>query len=165
MRRMDKRLIFAKISRSRLPEALLSVATQSALSAHEAATHGENPRPEDQYDTRGLEASYLAGAQSRRAMELEEALALYRHLDLATFTQKTPISSTALVELDCEGKRSFYLLMPLRGGMTVTFEGKQIQTVTPQSPMGSALLGRRVGDEIQVEIQRVIRDYEVISIS
>ena len=52
----------------------LSVMTQAALHAHEAATHGES-KAEDQYDTRGLEASYLAGAQSRRAMELEEALA------------------------------------------------------------------------------------------
>ncbi len=161
---MDKATILKRFT-DQIAEAL-TVLTQAALSAHEAATHGES-KAEDQYDTRGLEASYLAGAQSRRAMELEEALALYRHVDIIAFTKDMPIASTALielVELESEQKRSFYLLMPQRGGMSLTFEGKQIQTVTPQSPMGTALLGRRVGDEIQVEIQRVTRDYEIVSV-
>ena len=43
----------------------LLVMTKAALAAHEAATHSES-KAEDQYDTRGLEASYLAGAQSKR---------------------------------------------------------------------------------------------------
>ena len=37
----------------------------AALATYEDATHEES-KPENEYDTRGLEASYLAGAQGKR---------------------------------------------------------------------------------------------------
>jgi transcription elongation GreA/GreB family factor len=141
----------------------LAILTQAALAAHDAATHSES-KAEDQYDTRGLEASYLAGAQSKRALELEGLLALYRHIDILTFAPNAPIAATAVVELDSDGKRTYYLLMPKGGGMSTEYVGKLIQVVSPQSPLGSALLGHRVGDQIEVAIQRVVKDYEIICV-
>src|SRR5262249_52749691 len=109
---MDKRELLKKLEAKVAAD--LAVLTQAALAAHQAATHTES-KAEDQYDTRGLEASYLAGAQSKRAMELQEILDLYRYVDLKSFGPETPIASTAIVETDSEGKRSFYFLMP-KGG-------------------------------------------------
>jgi transcription elongation GreA/GreB family factor len=141
----------------------LALLTQAALVAREAAIHEES-KAEDQYDTRGLEASYLAGAQSKRVLELEELLDLYRHIDVGVFDKSTPVASTAVIELETEGKSQFYFLMPKGGGMSVTFESKLIQVVTPQSPMGSALLGHKVGDQIEVEIQKKARDYDIVGV-
>lgn len=138
----------------------LAVMTEAALAAHEAATHTES-KAEDQYDTRGLEASYLAGAQSKRALELEQLLAIFRNIDVRTFSENDPISATALIELSSEGKSSLLLLMPQGGGMKIHFEGKLVTIVTPQSPTGAGLLGRKVGDEIEVEIQRAKKEYEI----
>lgn len=157
---MDKRELIRKLEAQ--IKADLDVQTQAALAAHGAATHTES-KAEDQYDTRGLEASYLAGAQSKRAMELQEMLDLYRYVDLKTFGPDTPLASTALVELECEGKRYFYLVMPKGGGLSATIDGKTVHVITPQSPVGEALLGRRVGDQIEVEIQRVVRDYDIVA--
>src|SRR3954467_14708012 len=89
----------------------LGVLRQAALAAHEAATHSES-KAEDQYDTRGLEASYLAGAQSKRAAQWEEVLSIFRHIDLKDFGPATPIASTAIVELESDEKKSYYFLMP-----------------------------------------------------
>lgn len=158
---MDKRALL-KLFEEQI-SADLSVARQAALHAHEAATHTES-KAEDQYDTRGLEASYLAGAQSKRAMDLEEQSALFRHVDLKTFTADTPIASTAVIELDYEGTKVYYLMMPSGGGRQARFEGKTISVITPQSPVGEAILGKKVGDEIEVEIQRKIRDYEITAV-
>ena len=47
--------------------------TQSALDAKAAATD-EEAKPENKYDTRALESSYLAEAQSVRVGELKRAL-------------------------------------------------------------------------------------------
>lgn len=144
---------------------MLRVLTQSALDAHAAATHTES-KAEDQYDTRGLEASYLAGAQSRRAMELEQSLNVYRFVDLKAFNDETPIASTALIELKSEEDRStFYLLMPQGGGMNVLWEGVKVQTVTPQSPVGEALLGKKVGDEISIFVEGKDRDFEIVALT
>jgi transcription elongation GreA/GreB family factor len=158
---MDKRAILKKFE-DQIADSL-SVLTQAAVAAHEAATHAE-AKAEDQYDTRGLEASYLAGAQSRRAMELEELLALYRHVDLKDFDDTTPIASTAIVELESDGKKGWYFLMPKGGGLSITHDGKKILVVTPQSPLGEALLTRAVGDQVSVEINRVVHDYDILSV-
>ena len=158
---MDKRELLKKFE-ARIA-ADFSVLTQAALAAREAAIHSES-KAEDQYDTRGLEASYLAGAQSKRALELEGLLALFRHIDLKQFGPQTPIAATAVIELESEGKRSYCFLMPQGGGMSESFDGKLIQVITAQSPLGKALLGRRVGDQIDVEIQRVTRDYEITAV-
>ena len=158
---VDKKALIKKLEE--MATADLAMITQAALAAHQAATHAES-KAEDQYDTRGLEASYLAGAQSKRAMELEELVNLFRHIDITTFTCETSIASTALVELGHEGKSLFYLLMPKGGGMSLTFADKLIQVVTPLAPMGRALLGKRVGDEFEVSIQKAARDYEVLGV-
>lgn len=142
----------------------LAVLTQAALAAHDAATHAES-KAEDKYDTRGLEASYLAGAQSKRAMELQEMLDLFQHLDIKEFNASSKIASTALVELDCDGQKSYCLLMPKGGGQSVVFEGKTIQCITPQSPLGELLLGAKVGDQISVTVKDVLRDYDIVSAS
>ncbi len=54
---------------------------EAALATYEAATHEES-KPENEYDTRGLEASYLAGAQAKRTAEIEELLIILKHLDV-----------------------------------------------------------------------------------
>lgn len=50
---------------------------QAARFAHETATHEENIA-ENKYDTLGLEASYLATGQARRAEALRQALLQWR---------------------------------------------------------------------------------------
>lgn len=142
----------------------LEVLTQAAYAARDAANHPES-KAEDQYDTRGLEASYLAGAQSKRAAELESLITLYTHIDLKAFGPKTPIASTALVQTESDGKTAFYLLMPEGGGLSTQFEGQSVQVITPQSPLGTALLGCVVGDCVSVPVQRQARDYEIIGVS
>src|SRR4051812_18493840 len=59
----------------------LELITQSAKAAHEAATHEES-RAEDSHDTRGLEASYLAGAQMARAEALKKTIASYQFMNV-----------------------------------------------------------------------------------
>lgn len=141
----------------------LASLTQAAVAAHLAATHVES-KAEDQYDTRGLEASYLAGAQSKRTMELQEVVDQFRHLDIKAFGPTTPIAATAVVAVECDGVRSHYLLMPKGGGRSIQHEGKTIHVVTPQSPMGSALLARKVNDEIEVHVAGQVRDYQIVAV-
>lgn len=140
----------------------LDMLTQSALAAKAAAIHTES-KAEDQYDTRGLEASYLAGAQSARVAELEGMLAQFRNLDLGVFDGQSVLRATALVELKGEEKSIFCWIMPQGGGRSVQYEGMAIQVVTPQSPLGEALMGKKQGDEVEVRTQ-TIRDYEIVRV-
>jgi transcription elongation GreA/GreB family factor len=135
-------------------------ATQATL---EAATHEEN-KPENEYDTRGLEASYLAGAQSKRVGEIEEALMSCKQIKLKDFSAKDPIASTAVIELESDGKKSWFFLMPKGGGISLKSEGKIIQVITGTSPLGEALQGLKIGDSAIVEMGRQEKEYEILSI-
>ncbi len=159
---MNKHVLFEKLiaklesERSQLAEA--------ALHTYEAATHEES-EPEDQYDTRGLEASYLAGAQAKRVAAVEQMINTIRQLGVKEFGEEDSISSTALVELDHEGKSSYCLLLPQGGGLAIDHDGHHIQVITPQSPLGEAILGRQVGDVASVDVGKETHEYEIVSVS
>ena len=54
----------------------LSSMMEAAKNTHEAAT-GQESKQEGKYDTRGLEASYLAGAQAQQTEKLTESLHIF----------------------------------------------------------------------------------------
>lgn len=135
----------------------------AARATYEAATHEES-KPENEYDTRGLEASYLAGAQSQRVAEIEELIFVYKQVKPRAFADGQEIASTALVEIDLDGKHSWVFIMPKGGGFSVSYSGKTIQIVSPSSPLGEALIGLAAGDVATVETGNQIREYEIISV-
>lgn len=141
----------------------LIVLKEAEKATREAATHEES-KPENEYDTRGLEASYLAGAQSKRISETEDLLVTFKHIEPKVFKESDPVSATALVEVECNGKKGLYFFLPKGGGINLTFEGARIQIVTPNSPLGEALLGLRAGDTALVESRGQTLEYEILSI-
>ncbi len=136
---------------------------QAALATYKAATNEES-KPENEYDTRGLEASYLAGAQAERVAEVEELIYHLKELNVINYTQEDKISSTAIVLLRLNKKIFTAILLPKGGGVTVNYQGVPLQIVTPNSPLGEALRGLEVGDLAIVEIGSVTKEYEVLDL-
>lgn len=158
---MDKKkLIEALVNRLQKD---LEILNQAAVATYQGAIHAES-KSEDPHDTRGLEASYLAGAQAKRVSELEEMIKTFLYIDVKVFGSQDKISATALVGLQTENKVSYYLLMPKGGGLQILHDGMTVQVLTPQSPIGEALLGKKLYDEFEVLIQGKFRDYEVVSV-
>lgn len=120
---------------------------RSARAAHAEATD-EQSKAENKYDTRGLEASYLAQGQSRQAADLIEAIDHIRALPLRTFAADEPIAIGAGIELERAGERVSYFLAPRAGGTEVTHRERTIILITPPSPIGRELIGRRAGDRV-----------------
>jgi hypothetical protein len=158
---MNKKTLFQKVI-DRLEkdrEAMIS----AARATYEAATHEES-EAEDQYDTRGLEASYLAGAQAQRVADLEQLILQYRFLTIEDLKETDPIRATALVELESSGKTLYCFLLPKGGGLHIEHEGHTVQIITPQSPLGEALLGRTAGESAAIEGGKSSKEYEIISV-
>ncbi len=159
---MDKRKLLNGILEQLQGE--LEIVTQSAASALEAATHSES-QAEDHHDTRGIEASYLAGAQASRASEILRLITVYKFLYLPEYKPTDLIGPGALVELEINGHRSFYFLVPQGGGLSLQLDGKPVRVITPVAPLGEALLGRAKGDTVEVESGSVTRTYRVVGVS
>ncbi len=135
----------------------------AAKATHEAATHEES-KPENEYDTRGLEAAYLAGAQAKRVSEIREVLSQFQTLDFKDFSSTDRVLSTALVDVEINGKKSTLLFMPKGGGVNLRYDGAVVQIVTPHSLLGEALLGAQVGDEVEYEVANKIHFCKVLNI-
>ncbi len=122
--------------------------SKSALEAHAAATD-PGSKAEGKYDTRSLEASYLAAGQARQVEELAEALRIFETLVLPEFGMDERIDAGALVEVDQAGETSFYLLVPAAGGLEVSHEGMEVTLLTPASALYQKLAGMGVGDSLE----------------
>ncbi len=132
-------------------EADLNVCQQAANEAHQAATHEESVA-ENQYDTLGLEASYLAEGQSRRVAEIQREIAAWCALPDVEFYEDDPVVPGCLVmlqALDTDEQR-LLLLGPAGGGMKLSFAGLAVTVVTPDAPLGAQLAGKYVGDCVMI---------------
>ena len=142
---MDKRAVIQMIV-DQIGKDLHALIT-AAKATHAEATHEQN-KPENKYDTRALEASYLAQGQSRQVAELERAKEEFESLSAADAPPDAPIEVGALLKLKQAKTEAVYLLGPRAGGMEINFEGTEITVITPQSPIGRELLGKVQGDSI-----------------
>jgi hypothetical protein len=158
---MDKKdllqQIIAKLSES---SALLE---RAARSAHAEATH-ESSKAENKYDTRGLEAAYLAGGQSRQAKEILDAIKLYRSLPVRDFAPGESIDLTALVDLETNGARASFFLGPKSGGLEIEFEQKETTVITPQSPLGEMLMGKKAGARWTIKVGATTSKYRIVEV-
>ena len=103
----------------RIIEALhdsLAVLEKAARAAHAEATH-ESSKAENKYDTRGLEAAYLAGGQARQAREILDSIKVYGSLLVKEFGATDPIDLSAVVELETERAIGRYFIVPRSGGL------------------------------------------------
>ncbi|MES2738009.1 MAG: transcription elongation factor GreAB [Verrucomicrobiota bacterium] len=123
----------------------LAALTRGARASFAAATDPDS-RAENKYDTRTLEASYVARGQAQRVQELQAAVHLFQALaqDL-TASPSVRLGSFILLDED-----QYYFMGPGAGGTEVIFEGKEILVITPASPLGQRLMGKGAGETLQL---------------
>ena len=145
-------------------EGEIATMRKAAYDAAEAATHAE-AKPENDKDTRALEASYLAAGQAERVRELETAAKVLAGLELKDIGKTTPICASAVITLeDDEGTRTIFFMSPHGGGVRLGVDELVVQVVTPQSPLGKALLGRTHGDVIELRGKSGLREMSIVDV-
>lgn len=138
---------------------------QAARAAHLAATDPENS-PDNKYETLALESSYIAQGQANRALEIRQAIDLYRQLPLRNFTDNDSVYLTALVVVEADsGSRKTFFLGPAAGGLKLSVDQEEVVVITPESPLGRDLLGKEIGDFVAISVGRLITEYELITLS
>ena len=127
----------------------------------EAATHEEN-KPENDKDTRALEQSYLARGQAARVEELRTGLAEAQSMPVRAFAEGSPIALGALIVAEENDATITLLLAPAGGGSRLA--NGAVQVVTPKSPLGRALLGKRAGDDCEVPLAGKNRELAILEV-
>ena len=141
----------------------LALLEKAARASHAEATH-ESSKAESKYDTRGLEAAYLAGGQARQAKEILDSIKLYSGLRVREFAANEPIDLTALVELELDGARALYFIGPRNGGLEVEYQREEITLITPESPLGQNLMGKKAGQRWTAKVGGSLTKYHIVSV-
>jgi transcription elongation GreA/GreB family factor len=135
-------------------------AIDAANDAHAAAVDDQSVA-ETQYDTLAIEASYLAEGQSKRVIEFQHAIDAYKKLNIINFNNDSYIALGALVQLSVDSKTNhWFFIGPAAGGFRCQLGKKNITVITPQSPMGAALIGKQQNDDIEIMLgTNKLKDY------
>lgn len=138
---------------------LAQVASEAAAEeARSGATAGEK-----RTDARvAIENAGLAQGQQRRAVRATRELEALEHFDAPDMAQTDRVAVGAIVEVEDEdtGEGRTLFLAPVGAGVTVTGPGGDglFAVITPASPMGRAVIGKRIGDQIEVNVRGECRD-------
>lgn len=159
---MNKRALLKAILAALQAE--LATFTRAANAARAEATDPQS-RAENKYDTRGLEASYLAAGQARQVVELETALGAFSTLPVRKFGPTEGIGLGAFVELEDGGKRQCYFIGPSAGGTEVKCGQREVLVITPQSPLGGQLQGRKQGELLELTLGGKRRKVHVLGVA
>lgn len=140
----------------------LQQAIDAANEAHAAAVDDQSVA-ETQYDTLAIEASYLAEGQSKRVIEFQHAIDAYKALELLEFNNDSYIALGALVQLSADSDaNNWFFIGPAAGGFRCQIAQQNITVITPQSPMGIALIGKQLDDDIEVMLgSNKLEDYVI----
>ena len=137
---------------------MLATARVAHASAVEGATHAE-AKAENDKDTRGLEQSYIARGQAQRVLDLETAV----H-DVGAMALKAcaTVAMSAVISVEEEGATHRYFLAPHGGGNVLA---GNVLVVTLSAPIGKALFGKRVDDEVELKVGGKARTLTILDVS
>ena len=155
-----KKAILNELIRRAKDELILLEA--SAKSTRDFATDQEF-KAESKYDTRQLEAAYLASAEAKRVEELKLEVQILEEVDVDASKKLGEISIGALVELLHNDQKRMYFLIPTAGGTIINHVGLPVMVVSVFSPIGDAMIGLKTGNAFEVETPKETRHYEILS--
>ncbi len=159
---MNKPSLIAKIIAHLVTERDLAV--KAARAAHAESTH-EQSKADNKYDTRGLEASYLAHGQAQQAIEAGATIRRFEALPVRAFGPQDVADLGALVEVDRRGMRALYFIGPGAGGTEINLENQEVLVLTPASPLGRQLMGRRQGDHVKIPLAGAQEEFRVTAVN
>jgi transcription elongation GreA/GreB family factor len=156
---MDKQFMVEQLA-SRIRESIQVAMREqeaAALEAREGATPSEK-----RDDARvAIEFSNLAKAQGRRAHAALDDLAVieaFRPTKVGT-----RISMGTIIEIEDGDQGRTVFLAPVGAGIELTMPDGDgfVTVVTPASPLGKAIMGRQVGDTVEVAVRGEEREWTV----
>jgi len=140
------------------------VARRASLEADEEARSGATASEKRENARVSQEYSSLARGQNARATRsIAELQALETFRPPARLPPRGPVVLGAIVEVEDGSQGRTFFLAPGGAGIELTGPGGDgfLSVVTPASPVGRSVLGRRVGDTIEVTVEGEPREWTI----
>jgi hypothetical protein len=139
----EQRCLFNALIDTLREEALHAV--KASQDAADYATNEES-RAESQWDTQGLEASYLAAGQAGQAKQWADAVEELQSERDDLLKTNTDISLGALFKADLGGVEEVFFLAGVAGGQVIQVDNIAVTVITAQSPLAARVRGLKIGE-------------------
>lgn len=150
--------------KTKIIEALIEDADSRLLSARESYqaalehSRSDDMKSEGKYDTRAIEAGYLASAKKQRVDELEVQLRALQNMSPMNCSNA---SLGALVEIELGESAQWNFLCPC-AGPAFEMDGITVTPVSTSSPLAKAMLGLSEGDTFELETPKQTKEYLIL---
>ena len=117
----------------------------------------DQPGPmQSRYDSGLVEGQWQLSEMKKNHDEMTCALSLIKEI---ADTSSDIIGNGSLVILNQNNSHNGYLLIEAKGaaGASVMHEGRKYTAITPQSPLGKVLVGKKAGDTVEFKTSRVMK--------
>ena len=150
------------------------LAHRAELEAREAARTLATESEKKEDGRAAIEYGSLATGQAARARRLQEELGVltaFREAELPRFERRGPVGLGAIVDVRTEDESGYdertFFLLPVGAGTELTGPGGDgfLSVITPASPVGRALMGRRAGDCIEVTLAGEVHEWTVLEVA
>ncbi len=150
------------------------VARRAGEEAREAARSLQTESEKKEDGRAAIEFGSLATGQSARSRKVQEELqqlAAFWNRGVPHFSSTSSVGLGAMVDLVVEGEdgeqERTFIMLPVGAGTELTGPGGDgfLSVITPASPVGRALMGRRAGDYVEVTINKETREWRLVEVS
>ena len=160
---MDKAFLIEQLAGQLRASA--NVARKAGMAAEEEAREGATAAEKRENARVSQEYGGLARGQAQRAQRAMADVAVLETFRPAPHPKGARIALGAVVEVEDEdeGMGRTFFLAPVGAGVELTGPGGDgfLSVVTPQSPIGKAVLGCKVGDSIDVTVEGEARAWTI----
>lgn len=144
---MDKTLFFKALINTLRAELIHAV--NASKDAAEYATNEES-RAESQWDTQGLEASYLAAGQAGQAKLWAKAIEELQSEREDLLKPNNRISLGALFKCNIGGGEEVFFFAGVAGGQVIKMDHMTVTVITSQSPLAGRMRGKKEGEHFSL---------------
>jgi transcription elongation GreA/GreB family factor len=138
---------------------------EQAYETSKTLTTSAEMKADGKYDTRSIEAGYLAGAQKKRVDELELEGQMISEINLRDFASDEEIAIGAVVSIKYNELVRDYFICSTAGGTILNIEGDTLLVISVFSPLGSQLIGLTEGESFVMETPKEKRSYDILKVS
>jgi transcription elongation GreA/GreB family factor len=158
---MDKQSLVDQLS-ARLREAA-HAAHRAADAASQEARDGATPAEKREDARVAIEQGSLAKGQARREERVRAELSALDAFRPKALPSSAPVALGAVVEVEDEECGRTFFLAPVGAGMELTGPGGDgfLSVVTPVSPLGRAVMGKKRGDTVEVTVEGELREWTI----
>ena len=116
-------------------------------------------------DTTRSQIEGILGEQSKALSVLKGALSAMQTLKINVAQMKTAQLGAIIETKDQNDKKETYLIVSSSSGEKITFEGKEVISISFSSPLAQAMHGHKKNDCIKIQVPNGTRTLTILNVS